>query len=85
MCQQEVTLFYEHFAVLLTNLQAVYDPELIVVSGGVTERPAFYKELRGAVEKINELRAELAVETDFEVAAFKNDANLVGAVFHLTH
>ena len=83
ICQEEVAAFYNHLAVLLTNLQCVYDPELIVISGGVTERKVFARELDNAIDKINRLRGSLSIETAVEVAAFKNDANLIGAVFNL--
>jgi len=55
VCQHEVDAFYRHLAVLLTNLQCVYDPELIVISGGITERKAFGKELEDAISKVNQL------------------------------
>ena len=83
ICQEEVAAFYNHLAVLLTNLQCVYDPELIVVSGGITERKAFGRELEHAIGKINQLRGSLSIETAVEVATFRNDANLIGAVFNL--
>ncbi len=83
ICQAHVTSFYNHLATLLTNIQCAYDPELIVVSGGVTGREQFGQELEAAIETINKLRGPLAVETQVKVATFKNDANLIGAVFNL--
>lgn len=81
-CQEEVSAFYEYLALLLTNLQSVYDPELIVVSGGITERALFGVELDRALESINELRGPLKIRTEFTVARFRNDANLIGAFFN---
>ncbi|WP_172806801.1 ROK family protein [Endozoicomonas arenosclerae] len=83
ICQQEVDAFYAHLALLLTNLQCVYDPQLIVVSGGVTERSQFGDELGTALESINKMRDSLSIETDVAVAQHRNDANLLGAFFNL--
>ena len=85
VCQGEVDAFYSHLAVLLTNLQCAYDPELIVISGGVTEREAFGRELDNAINKVNQLRGSLSIETVVKSAAFRNDANLIGAVFNLVN
>lgn len=82
-CQEEVEAFYAHLSVLLTNLQCVYDPELIVVSGGITERPQFGEELQAALDAINAKRNVLAIETEVAVAQHRNDANLLGAFFNL--
>lgn len=83
VCQEEVEAFYAHLSVLLTNLQCVYDPELIVVSGGITERPQFGEELEKALSTMNELRGPLAIETQVAVSQHRNDANLLGAFFNL--
>ncbi|MGI9279006.1 MAG: ROK family protein [Endozoicomonas sp.] len=82
-CQEEVEAFYSHLSILLTNLQCVYDPERIVVSGGITERPEFGEELKAALNAINKMRDTLAIETDVAVAQHRNDANLLGAFFNL--
>ncbi|KEQ18462.1 ROK family protein [Endozoicomonas numazuensis] len=82
-CQEEVEAFYSHLSVLLTNLQCVYDPELIVVSGGITERPQFGEELKSALSTINTMRDSLSIETEVTVAQHRNDANLLGAFFNL--
>ena len=83
-CLAEVNAFYIHLATLLTNLQSVYDPELIVVSGGVTERESFGDELNNAITQINQIRGSLAIDTKAVTAKFRNDANMIGAVFKLT-
>lgn len=80
VCKTHVASFYSHLALLLTNVQSVYDPELIVVSGGVTERQLFAQELESAIATINDQRGSLAIETAIKIATFKNDANLIGAL-----
>ncbi|MGI9282456.1 MAG: ROK family protein [Endozoicomonas sp.] len=82
VCLQAVQSFYHHLAVLLTNLQSVYDPEKILLSGGITERSAFKDEVIQSLEVINQLRRNLAISLNIEVAHFKNDANLIGAVYN---
>ena len=81
-CQAEIEAFYAHLAVLLTNLQCVYDPELIVISGGISERRQFAAELEQAIQHINKLRGSLCVETKVTTAHFRNDAHLIGALFN---
>ena len=81
-CKEAVRHFYLQNATLLTNLQAMYDPELIVFSGGVADRPEFMEELNTAIDEINVLRDDLPMNTNVAIAKFKNDANLLGAFFH---
>ncbi|WP_062270029.1 ROK family protein [Endozoicomonas arenosclerae] len=82
ICQEVIQSFYDHLAVLLTNLQSVYDPEKIIISGGITERPAFKNELLQSLDTINQLRGALSINVTVDIARFKNDANLIGAVYN---
>ncbi len=83
ICQKEVSAFYMHLVTLLTNLQCIYDPQLIVVSGGVTEREQFHSELSDALNKMNRIRKSIAIDTNVVIATFRNDANLMGAVSNM--
>ncbi len=78
--QEEVNMFYHYLTLGLYNLQFIFDPEKIILGGGVTAK-------EGLVDEINQRMKQLLDKNklnDFvpvvEVCRYKNDANLIGAV-----
>lgn len=80
-CLQALDRFYHLLAVGIYNLQYIYDPEVILLGGGISAR-------EDLIEKIDEKLDEILAAVDLakvkpKIAAckFKQNANLLGAVY----
>ncbi|MBT2583384.1 ROK family protein [Planococcus sp. ISL-109] len=69
-----VEQFAEDLAIYISTLQAIFDMEMLIIGGGVSESAgAWFDELQRQLEKV--LLNPLSVE----VAQFENDAGMLGA------
>lgn len=82
VCQQAIDDFYKMLATGIYNVQYAYDPELILLGGGISGRPDL-------VERLNEKLAEIVSKIDvatitpkIAICQFKQDANVIGATYH---
>jgi len=77
---EEVEIFYKYLSIGLFNLQMSFDPEVIVIGGGISASKEIITNLE---TRINEL-LQIAHIKDFKARLlpcyYKNDANLIGAV-----
>lgn len=64
------------------NLQYVYDPELIILGGGVSARADFAPEVERHAARVAEAIAEAKITPRVVACKFGNDANLLGAARH---
>ncbi|EJY7005909.1 beta-glucoside kinase [Listeria monocytogenes] len=71
-----ITEFYTGICTGLYNLIYLFDPTHIFIGGGITSRPTFITELKHHMESFG-LR-----DTIIETATHKNQAGLLGAVYH---
>lgn len=71
-----ITEFYTGICTGLYNLIYLFDPTHIFIGGGITSRPTFIAELKHHMESFG-LR-----DTIIETATHKNQAGLLGAVYH---
>ncbi|MFD2705743.1 ROK family protein [Salibacterium lacus] len=81
VCVKAVDRFYRFLALGLYNLQYIYDPELILIGGGVSAREEL---VRCINEKLDDLLREAPVGTirpALDVCHFRQYANLLGAVY----
>lgn len=87
---QPVKALFEEYcafiAQLITNLQAILDIEKVVIGGGISEQDAViqmiqqkYKALRQQESLLKETLAPLEIEA----CAYRNSANLLGALYQL--
>ena len=82
VAQEEIRLFYRGMAVGIHNIQYYYDPELILIGGGISSREDFIACIKQQLDWIyDQLGHPLAVP-DIRICQFQNDANLIGAVKH---
>lgn len=64
------------------NLSVSFNPDRVIIGGGVSVREELIARIRERTAyHLNEQGAE-AVDPDIQVCAFRNDANLIGAVAH---
>lgn len=71
-----------HLAMHLFSLQAIYDPEVIAIGGGISADPLLMKYIQ---ENILYLEAHLPIHLIVPTVVrchFMNDANLIGALRH---
>lgn len=76
-----VNQFYYQLAVLVYNLQYAYDPEMIVIGGGISVRDDIEEQIMKRVDHILEKVQIAKVRPVVRRCQFGNDANLIGAVY----
>lgn len=80
-CMQAVDDFYRYLALGIYNLQYMYDPEIILIGGGISVRNDLIDRINA---KLNDILADLpssTVHPHIETCEFRQHANLLGAVF----
>ena len=80
VCIDAIDTFYKNLAKGIFNLQHIYDPEIILLGGAISNRKDF-------IEKINEklliIRKSISIDTcmpKIDTCTHKKDANLIGAL-----
>lgn len=66
----------------LENLQFIYDPEIILIGGGISRQPAFLEMLRASMDRYHADHRSPMAKPKLASCRFYNDANLVGAVYN---
>ncbi|PKK86790.1 MAG: ROK family protein, partial [Tenericutes bacterium HGW-Tenericutes-8] len=75
-----VNTFYNNLSIGIANLVCAFNPELVVIGGGITARTSFVDELSLFIyAKLND---HLKKYTQIKAAAYKNDAGMIGAFYH---
>ncbi|MBC1500597.1 ROK family protein [Listeria weihenstephanensis] len=77
---EEIEFMYRNLAKGIFNLQYVYDPEVIVIGGGVSERPDFLPAIQAELDSLLAQITIAKIAPKIVSCAFGNDANLIGAV-----
>lgn len=81
-CVRAINEFYYKLALGIFNLQYVYDPEVIVIGGGISVREDLVQCINEKLELILK-QAEIAkVMPTVKKCIYSNDANLIGAVYN---
>lgn len=77
---EEIDSMFCNLAKGIFNLQYVYDPELIVIGGGVSERADFLPAIQEQLDTLLQKITIAKVAPNLVSCEFGNDANLIGAV-----
>lgn len=80
-CMEAISRFYHLLAVGIYNLQYIYDPEVIVIGGGISARDDL---IDGINEKLDTIlaRVDLAkIKPEIVACNYRQNANLLGAVY----
>ncbi len=75
VCQRLVNDFFNGIASGLYNLVNLFDPQTILLGGGITERPGFLQQLKQHL-------AWFGIDEYVDTVSHGNDAGLLGAVYH---
>ena len=79
-----VEVFFKHLAIGISNLAYIFNPEMIVIGGGITDRGnQFLKEVKEEVEKY--LNKEIYSNCEIQLAQNGNCAGMIGAIYHFLH
>lgn len=73
--------YVKRLAIQINNYQFIFDPEKIVVGGGISVQPLFLQMIKEELKKINAVYPWDLPIADVDVCKFFNDANLIGAVY----
>ncbi|GEN56376.1 transcriptional regulator [Halolactibacillus alkaliphilus] len=83
ICIKAVDLFYHKLAIGIFNLQYIYDPEVILLSGGISARAdlihCIYKKLDSVIQSM----PNATVRPVIDFCKYRQNANLIGAVYGL--
>lgn len=78
--QRIVEVFYRHLAIGLANLVYIFNPQKIIIGGGLTHRgDKMLQELMGYMTKHTD--AAFLESTDIMLSEFSNQAGIIGAVY----
>lgn len=80
--EAEIDSWYQDLALGIYNLQYSFDPECIVLAGGVSEQAAFQQGLEQAIAKIIDHVGIATIIPTIKVATNGNRSNLYGAYAH---
>ena len=73
-CMQVVKGFTADLAYIVSNMQAAFDMEMLIIGGGVSESAEFWWDIF-----LQQLEPQLLNPLAIEVAQFENDAGILGA------
>ncbi|QTM99147.1 ROK family protein [Sediminibacillus dalangtanensis] len=82
-CINAIDKFYHNLAVGLYNLQYIFDPELIVIGGGISARPDLTDRIGEKLEQILSRIDIATVKPKIAACHFRQNSNLLGAVYGL--
>ncbi|MDU2703142.1 MAG: ROK family protein [Clostridium sp.] len=80
VCRGAIDTFYKNLAKGIFNLQHIYDPEIILLGGAISNREDFIDRIN---EKLLIIREKINIDTlmpNIDTCTHKKDANLVGAL-----
>lgn len=79
--QALLTRFYRYNAQGIYNLQHSFDPDLILIGGGISQQPAVIEGINQQLARICDSRGHISIVV--RACQHFNDANLLGAIYYL--
>ena len=80
--EKYINEYYWSMANGIYNLQYAYDPEKIVIGGGISMRDDLIDEINQRLDVIFKTFTHAHVRPIILTCQYHNDANLIGALFH---
>lgn len=81
-CKEIIDRFYSELAKGIYNLQYMYDPELILIGGSISDRDDFVISLNEKIDNILEKIKIAEIKPEIRTCTHRKDANLIGALAH---
>lgn len=82
ICKHAINEFYRMLAIGLYNIQYAYDPELILIGGGISARPDLIARLQKELTILVDDVDVATITPNIDSCNFSADANLIGSVYH---
>lgn len=82
---KEVDKYFYYMAIGIYNIQYNYDPELIVLGGGISESDGYVDEINKRIDMIMKQRTDGKIRPQIKRCEKGNDANKLGALYHYLH
>ncbi len=79
VAKQVVKNFYDYLAIGISNLVYAFNPQSIIIGGGITNRDNFIEELQDELIKI--LHHSFYETVEIKRSHFKNDGGMLGAYY----
>lgn len=81
---QEVNKYYYNMAVGIYNIQYIYDPEVIVLGGAISEREEYISEINKRLDIMldGKMGLEGTIRPVIKKCVYGNDANKLGALYN---
>ena len=80
-CMQAIDEFYHLLAIGIYNLQYIYDPEIILIGGGISAREDLIEKVDTKLDKILTTIDLARIKPRVNTCKFRQNANLLGAVY----
>lgn len=80
-CRQAIDEFYHLLAIGIYNLQYIYDPEIILIGGGISAREDLTDKINEKLDKILTTIDVARIKPRVDTCKFRQNANLLGAVY----
>lgn len=77
---EEFEAYVENFAIQLFNFQLMFDPEKILIGGGISQSKFYMNKLSQALEAFYQKMPLTISHAPLESCHFESEANLIGAV-----
>jgi len=82
LCQEAIDICITNLAIGIFNLQYSFDPEKILLGGAISAREDIVNLLNEKIKYLISLKPIATIFPTIERCKFKNDANLIGAVYN---
>lgn len=79
--QEMLEDWYFRIAQMCCSIYAIYDPDIILIGGGISAQPLFIEGIQRYVEKLRKI-SNIFKGMRVENCRFLNDSNLLGALFN---
>lgn len=83
--KNEVENFYNYLAIGIFNLQFLYDPQAIIIGGGISKRTDLVENINKHLNRIYETTGAGPNITVVKTCEFTSDANLIGALYNFLY
>ena len=77
-----VSKFYRALARGIFNLLVCFDPEMVIIGGGISANDDLFPNIKSELDKLLFESGMVDFEYDIKPCEFRNDSNLIGAVYN---
>ncbi|WP_082394399.1 MULTISPECIES: ROK family protein [Halolactibacillus] len=81
ICQEAIHQFYTMLGLGIFNIQYVYNPDVILIGGGISTRPTLLDELNQHLHQLQQEVEETLIIPKVDICDHKSHANLIGAAY----